>query len=164
MDEYTKWFNGLTKPLNKANLSCWISSKSHRLSPSAWWKSPPKYIFYLDIKYRIYFTTKRYRTTSGKDDSLNNNTKLFCHCSTNRFTPRRITGSAKSTWWCATDATIIACAASAIRTAVGIKNPILVNPTLLGKLHKGSSCSTNGLEIRVSRWPRKLGPFHTYIL
>jgi hypothetical protein len=52
--------------------------------------------------------------------------------STSRFTPRRITGSAKSTWSCATDATTTASAAYAILTAAGIKSPTLVNHTHLG--------------------------------
>lgn len=52
--------------------------------------------------------------------------------STSPFTPHRITGSVKSIWSCVMDVTTIACAAYEIHTAAGIKNPTLVNLTLMG--------------------------------
>ncbi len=75
--------------------------------------------------------------------------------STSRFTPRRITGSAKSTWSCATDATTTASAAYEILTAAGIKSPTLVNHTPPGKLDCFSLIGSLYILILVA---------HTYVL
>ena len=77
--------------------------------------------------------------------------------STNRFTPLRIIEFVKSTWSCATGVTTIACVASAILTAAGIKSPTLVNPTPLGKLPVF-------LSFRITWWVMRDGLLFIFLL
>ena len=108
----------MTRKPSKETLSCWISSMSLLPNPSEWWKFHPKYGWF----------------TSPALDWIQLNGILFILMtdSTNRSTLLPTTESAKSTWWCATAAMTIVCAAFAILTADGTKNPIRANLTHLG--------------------------------